>query len=267
VQVIQSEYALKQAEDAFRMTIGTDQDPYFQALDLELTEKADPEGELRTIDSAAALQEALSKRPEFEAVHAALANDDTRIRVAHNHLLPELDLTGIYASNGLGGTLLDTTTGVQSTTSSLNQLFGFNYPTYGAQLSLTLPIRNRAAKAEMGTALVSRRNDLYGERQLREQVMLDVNNAVHQLEQSKLSIAAGKEAVDLAKKNTAAEQRKYELGQGTIFLVLEAQTELATAQQALLQAEVGYQLAVADVDHATGDILAPYHVQIAELTR
>ena len=267
VQVIQAEYALKQAEDSFRMTIGTDQDPYYQALDLNLTEPAEPSGDLRTIDSAAALQEALIKRPEFSAVKAALANDDTRVRLAHNHLLPELDLTGLYASNGLGGTLLDTTTNTQSTTSSLNQLFGFNYPTYGAQISLTLPIRNRAAQAEMGTALVSRRNDLYGERQIREQVMLDVSNAVHQLEQSKLSIAAGKEAVDLAKKNTAAEQRKYELGNGTIFLVLEAQTELAAAQQSLLQAEVGYQLAVASVDHATGDLLEPYHVQIADLTR
>ena len=55
VQVIQSEYALKQAEDALRMTIGADQDPYFQALDLELTEKPEPEGELRTIDAAIAL--------------------------------------------------------------------------------------------------------------------------------------------------------------------------------------------------------------------
>ena len=30
VQVIQSEYALKQAEDTLRMTIGADQDPYFE---------------------------------------------------------------------------------------------------------------------------------------------------------------------------------------------------------------------------------------------
>jgi outer membrane protein TolC len=266
VQVIQSEYALKQAEDTLRMTIGTEQEPYFQALDLELTEKPEPEGELRKIDAAAALQQALTKRPEFDAAHAALANDDTRIHLAHNHLLPELDLTGIYASNGLGGTQF-TDAGLKTASSSLNQLFGFNYPTYGAQLSLSLPLKNRAAKAEMGNALVSRRNDLYGERQVREQVMLDVRNAVHQLEQSKLSIAAGNEAVDLAKKSMAAEQRKYELGQGTIFLVLEAQTELAAAEQTLLQAQVGYQLAVASVDHATGGLLEPYHVQIAELTR
>ena len=265
VQVIQSEYALKQAEDALRMTVGADQDPNIQALDLQLTEKPEPDGEMRTIDTATALQQALTKRPELDANRAALANDATSIRLAHNHLLPELDLTGIYASNGLGGTQLTSPSQIVST-SSLSQLANFSYPTYGAQLSLTLPIRNRAAQAEMGTALVSRRSDLYNERQLREQVQLDVSNAVHQLEQAKLSIAAGKEALDLAKKTMAAEQRKYDLGSETIFFVLEAQTELASAELGLLQAEVNYQLAVAGVDHATGELLEPYHVQIADLT-
>jgi outer membrane protein len=266
VQVIQSEYALKQAEDALRMTIGADQDPNVQALDLELTEKPEPEGELRTTDTATALQQALTKRPELDAVHAALSRDQTSIRLAHNHLLPQLDLTGAYASNGLGGTQF-TDAGVKQTSSSMNQLFGFTYPTYYAQLSLTLPLKNRAAKAEMGNALVSRRSDLYTERQTREQVMLDVSNSVHLLEQAKLSIAAGKESLDLAKKTLAAEQRKYELGSQTIFFVLEAQTELANAELSLLQGEVSYQIAVASVDHATGALLEPYHVQIAELTR
>lgn len=265
VQVIQSEYALKQAEDALRMTIGADQDPGVQALDLVLTEKPEPEGELRTTDTATALQQALTKRPELDAARAALSRDQTGIRLAHNHLLPQLDLTGAYASNGLGGTQF-TDEGVKHTTSSVNQLFGFTYPTYYAQLSLTLPLKNRAAKAEMGNALVSRRSDLYTERQTREQVTLDVSNAVHQLEQAKLSIAAGKESLDLSKKTLAAEQRKYELGSETIFFVLEAQTELANAELSLLQAEVNYQLAVADLDHATGELLDPYHVQIAELS-
>jgi outer membrane protein len=265
VQVIQSEYALKQAEDALRMTIGADQDPNIQALDLELTEQPEPAGELRTIDTATALQQALTKRPELDAAHAALANDETSIHLAHNHLLPELDLSAQYASNGVGGTQFSST-GVRTTSSSLSQLSTFNYPTYYAQLSLSLPLKNRAAKAALGSALVSRRSDLYNERQLREQVELDVSNAVHQLEQAKLSIAAGKEALDLSKKTMAAEQRKYDLGSETIFFVLEAQTELASAQLSLLQAEVNYQLAVTALDHATGELLEPYHVQIAELT-
>jgi outer membrane protein TolC len=265
VQVIQSEYALKQAEDALRMIIGADQDPNVQALDVELTETPEPAGELRTIDTATALQQALTKRPELDVARAALARDETSIRLAHNHLLPELDLTAQYASNGLGGTQF-TSTNQKVTSSSVNQLFGFNYPTYFAQLSVSLPLRNRAAQAEMGSALVSRRSDLYNQRQLREQVTLEVSNAVHQLEQAKLSIAAGKESLDLAKKTMVASQRKYELGSETIFLVLEAQTEFASAALGLLQAEVNYQLAVAGLDHATGELLGPYHVQIAELT-
>jgi len=266
VQVIQSEYALKQAEDLLRLTIGANQDPYFQAIDIDLTEKAEPGGELKTIDTATALQDALKKRPEFDAVRAALAKDEAQVRLARNHLLPQLDLVGLYASNGLGGAGLNAA-GLPTSSSWVNQVFGFGFPTYQAQLTLQLPLKNRAAKAEMGNALVSRRSDLLTERQVREQVTLDVSNAVHQLEQAKLSIVAGTEALDLAKKTTAAEQRKYELGSGTNFLVLEAQAEMANSEESLLQAEIGYQLAIAALDHATGNLLEPYHLQIAELSK
>jgi outer membrane protein len=266
VQVIESEYALRQAEDALRLTIGANQDPFLQALDLELTERPEPGDELRSIDAASALQTALTKRPEFEVAQAALARDETQIRLARNHLLPQLDVMALYASNGVGGRTGIDTIGQPLSSSWLTQMFGFGFPTYEAQLTLSLPLKNRAAKAEMGSALVSRRSDLYNQRFIREQVSLDVTNAVHQLEQAKLSVAAGKEALDLAQKTLAAEQRKYELGSGTIFFVLEAQTELASAQQSLLQSEVGYQIALASVDHATGELLEPYHVQIADLT-
>jgi len=38
VQMLQTEYVLKQAEDTLRLTIGADQDDFFRALDLDLTE-------------------------------------------------------------------------------------------------------------------------------------------------------------------------------------------------------------------------------------
>lgn len=271
VQVIQSEYALKQFEDALRLTIGADQDDYFRALDLDLTEKPEPEGELRTIDAAAAMQEALSRRPEFEAVRYALANDDTSIRLAHNHLEPDLSLTGFYQSNGLGGNQYSLTTNQLISRgglgSSFNQLFGFGFPGYGATLSLNLPLKNRAGQADLGDALTSRHRDLYSAQQVREQVTLEVSNAVHQLEQAKLTLTAGKTALDLAQKTLVAEQRKYELGAETIFFVLDAQTKLAQAESDLLLTQVQYQAALAAVDHATGSLLEPYHVQIAELTQ
>jgi outer membrane protein TolC len=267
VQVIQSEYALRQAEDAFRQTVGADLDPYFRALDLDLTEPPEPGEELRSVDAATALQQAMGKRPELEAARQSVANDDTSIRLAHNNLLPDLRVNGNYSGNGLNN--LATAQGVAAGGfgDSLNQLFGFGYPSYGFGLTLNLPVKNRSGQAALGNALISRGRDLYTERQIKEQITYDVSNAVHQLEEAKINIAASKESVDLARKTMAAEQRKYELGTGQIFLVLEAQTELAAAEQGLLQAEVGYRLAVAAVDYATGNLLEPYGVQIAELTR
>ncbi len=261
VTVIQSEYALKEAEDALRYTLGAATDPFLRALDLELTDLPARDEQLLEIDAATALKQALDARPELEAQRQSLANDDTSIRLAHNNLLPDLELGANYSGNGVAGS---PTGGLSD---SLNQAFGFGYPTYGFSLTLNLPVKNRSAQADLGNALVSRRRDLYGERQLREQITLEVFNAVHSLEQAKLSLAASNEALDLSKKNLAAEQRKYELGSETVYFVLEAQTELAVAESSVLQAEVAYQLAVAAVQHATGKLLDPYHVQIQELSR
>jgi len=96
-------------------------------------------------------------------------------------------------------------------------------------------------------------------------VTLDITNAVHQLEQASLTLAAGKTALDLAQKTLAAEQRKYELGAQPIFFTLDAQAKLALAESDLLRARINYQIALAAVDHATGNILQPYDVQIADL--
>lgn len=252
------------------MTIGASQDPYFGALDLDLTEQPDPAGELRAIDAATAVQQAQAERPEVLAARYALANDDTSIRVAHNQLKPDLSVNAFYQSNGLGGDQFSLTTGQLISQggvgSSFGQLFAFGFPAYGGTLTLNLPIKNRAAQAELGGALVSRHRDLYSAQQVRELVGLDVSNSVHQLEEAKLTLAAGKTALDLAQKALVAEQRKYELGAETIFFVLDAQTRLAEAELSLLQAQVGYQIAVAAVDHATGGLLQPYQVQIADLS-
>jgi outer membrane protein TolC len=268
--MIQSEYGLKQAEDLLRRTIGADLDNYFRALDLDLTERPEPTGDLVSLNQATALQRAFARRPEFEALREALANDETNIRLAHNNLLPDLRLNGFYTSNGLGGNQLDVSTTPPKLisqggfTDALGQIFGFGFPTYGFTLTLNLPIKNRAASADLGNALVSRRRGLYLERQLQQAVTLDVANVIHQLEEAKLSMAAAGIARDLAQKTLGAEQRKYELGTETIFFVLDAQNALAQAELSYLQAEIGYNLAVTAVDHATGELLARYEVQIAQ---
>jgi outer membrane protein TolC len=271
VEVIQAGYSLAQAEEALRLAIGADRDPQFHALELDLTEEPQPAGEPVSVDAETALAEALSQRPELEAVKSSLANDETQIRLAHNQLEPNLSLTGFYQSSGLGGNEYDISTqkliAPGGFGSSMSQLFGFGYPGYGGTLTLTLPVKNRAAQANLGTALVTRTRDLASGGQTREQITQDVGNAVHQLEEAKQALEAGKISFDLAQKSLASEQRKFELGAETNFFVLDAQTKLAQAELVLLQTRVNYQVALASVGHATGNLLAPYHVKIAELSK
>jgi outer membrane protein len=262
VGVIQAEYAVKQAEDQFRQGVGADIDPATRVLDLELTDRPEPVGELPNVDIPTALARAIANRPELEAAHQALAADELSIRLAHNYLKPDLELAGFYAGNGLAGNQ----TGVANTGlgNTLSQSFRFTYPAYGASLSLSLPIRNHNAEANLADALVSRRHDQYQERESNQNITLDVTTAVHALEAAKLGMEAAKVAVDLAKETLHADERKYELGTEQIFFVLDAQTQLAQAELNLIQSQVNFQLAVTQVDHATGDLLEHHHVQIVE---
>jgi outer membrane protein TolC len=93
-----------------------------------------------------------------------------------------------------------------------------------------------------------------------------VKNAVHDLEQAELVITAAQASRELAQKNLAAEQRKYELGAQTIFFVLDAQNQLSQAEQSVVAAQIFYQKALAEVDHATGSLLAKHKLVPAVAT-
>ena len=266
VEQIQAEYAQMQAEEALRLMIGADQDPQLKSIALELTESAQPDSDGENVEYDQILSTALSSRPEMSAAKEALAIDDTSIGYARNQLKPALNLGGQYSSNGIGGNQYDLATGQLTSQgglgSSFSQLFGFGYPTYQGSLTLNFPVRNRGAQAQLGNALVNRTRDLYTRRQAQELIARQVRDAVNQLSTAKVSLAAANTSLDLWRKSLAADQRKFELGAETNFFVLDAQTRLAQAELAQLQAEVNYQLALASIRHATGDLLTPYRMQL-----
>ena len=269
VTVIRAQYILKQDEDQLRMTLGADLDPAYSSLDLELVEPPKPPEPLLSVNTDKKIAEALSRRPDLSALDRQLEGSKLSIRLSKNRLKPDLELSAQYSSSGLGGNQYSSA-GARALIASgglgdaLGQAFGFGFPSYGVTLQLNFPIKNHAAEANLADARVRREQTLYLIRRTREQVRLEVENAVSELEQAKQSIAAAGTARDLAQKNVEAQQRKYELGSGLIFLVLQAQTQLAQAEQSLVQAQVNYRLAVADIGHATGSLLDQYQVQIQQ---
>jgi outer membrane protein len=259
--VTQSIYRLQQAVDALRQQIGADLDPDFRDIPIVLTEPVVPPGTEEPIDKEAMVEMAVRQRPDLKANLISLDIDDLNYQSAKNLLRPDLSLTMSYSSAGLGGTVFESIAGSQFRTipgglgDALNQVFGFNFPTYGFALSLRLPIRDRAAVANLADAAVSKRLDTLRARQTEQAIRLEVLNAVSNVESSRARVKLAQLSVDFAQKRLDAEQKKYDLGVTTIFFLLDAQNRLAEAQSELVTQASQYRRNLTNLLRVTGDLL------------
>jgi outer membrane protein TolC len=254
--VTQSRYRLEQTTDALRRQIGADLDPDFRHVPIELTEPVLPPVEESPTDAEQLVETAYRKRPDLKSALQDLDLDDLSYAAAKNNLRPDLAFGLFYSSLGLGGTgFIDGTSIPGGISDALGQVFGFNYPTYGFSLSLRLPIRDRRAVADMADAVVGKRLDTLRARSVEQSIRLDVLSAANNLESSKAGVKLAQVSVDFAQKRVDAEQKKYDLGVTTIFFLLEAQNDLASAQAELVTQAAQYRRNLTNLFRVTGELL------------
>jgi outer membrane protein len=257
IGVSQAKFALAQAQNALRKQIGADLDPQIRNLPIELTETVLPPSDTGQIDAEAAVATALANRPDLRSANQSLDLDELQIRKVRNDFLPDLSLTGTYTTQGIGA-LYDRSgflAGTGGFGDSLGQMFGFGYPVWGFGLQLRLPIRNRQASADLADALVGKKRDMLAVRNVQQQVRLDILQAVSQVEASKASVKLAQVALDFSQKRLDAEQKKYELGTSQIYFVLQAQQDLVTAQNTLVQQSVQYRRNLLNLSRRQGTLL------------
>lgn len=264
ILVTQARYRLAQFEDVLRLQMAVDLDPDLRKLPIVLTEPVLPPSDTKPFDKEALVAEALSLRPDLKATRQDVLNDDLFVRQAANNLRPDFSLFGNYTAQGRGGNLLPDPRAVPPRLSAipggisdaLSQMFGFNFPVYGFGLQLRLPLRDRRASADFADAVVAKRADLLAERQVAQQVRLDVLNAINLVENSRASVELAKIAADLAQKRVEAEQKKYDLGTTTLFFVLAAQQDLSQAQSDLVTQSVTYRRNQLNLLQRSGKLLS-----------
>ena len=237
-----------------------------------------------------ALEIAAQNRPEIEQADLNLRYQDIVIKANRNALLPTLDFFATYASSGLSGVqpiygacpagfqaaateCVNPTTGVTMAPpitgskyggagQSLSQIFHNDYPNYSVGLSLAIPIRNRSAQADAARALLEQRQLLEQLQRTKNQVEQDVRNAEIGVIQAKARIEASRKAVALSRQTLDAEQKKFQLGESTVFLVIQAQRDLTTAEGNEVQARSTYAKALTQFRQVTGTILGEYNIEL-----
>ena len=268
----------QQQQEKLKTELSKHVDIDLAGLPIEPTDKL-PEPSSNDIPSLEeALNLAAKNRPEIEQVQLNMRNQEYTIQRDRNALLPSLSVFATYLPTGLSGHFLcggnplfepACPKGLAGYVpggagDSLSQAFRNVYPNYSLGVSLSIPIRNRQAVADATRALIEQRQYRVQLQQKTNQAQQDVRNAVIAVTQAKAQIDAAREATELSKETLKGEQRKFELGESTPFLVIQAERDLASQEGIEAQARDAYAKALTQYATATGTILEKFNVEISE---
>jgi len=220
------------------------------------------------------IADAQAHRPELAEARIDLTNRDLTRKTAANALKPTLDLVAWYGTYGLAGvqTVAPQYQGPPITppltpsgySNAFSDLFKNNSPDYAVGLSLTIPIRNRAAQADQIRSQLEYRQAQLHLQQLQNQIGIEVRNAQFALLQNRSRVDAARKARDLAQQTFDIEQKKKDLGASTSNLVLQTQRDLAQAESNFVAAMSTYEKSRVELDRATGLTLTHTGIEIQD---
>ena len=243
-----------------------------------------------------AAKEAFAKRPELQEEALNLLNGAIDVQATRNALLPTATLTAQYSTVGLAGNQATFTTATiagapvvdangnpipggpflpatQFTPNGTAQA-GFgdamssalhnNFPDYQVSLNVQIPIRNRSAQADNQRAILTQRWLEAQLQQMKNAALLDVRNTYIALTQDRAQVDAASKARELQQQTFDAEQKKYQLGASTVYLVIQTQRDLINAQGTELRALANLAEAKANYERAVGRTLEVNRVSIAD---
>jgi outer membrane protein len=259
------------------------------------TDKPTPPPPIEAATFEDAVKEAFQKRPDVQEQYYNLKNANVDVRATKNALLPTASLGLQYASSGLAGNsfirgastteagapIVDTTgavvpglfvptivapvtgTAYDGFGTAQSQIIRNNFPLYAGQLTLTLPLRNRAAQADNIHAQLVERQFEAQVQQIKNNAVLDLRNTTIALEQGRAQVQSASKARELQQQTFDAEQKKYQLGASTVYNVILTQRDLITAQGTELRALANLAEAKANYERALGRTLDVNNVTIA----
>ncbi len=202
------------------------------------------------VDPERAVQRALGERQDLLQARTRLEANDVTLRYLKNQTLPALDLVGGYSLQGLGGTqfvregsgiggpIIGTLPGGFG--DALGNIRNAEFPTWNLGITVSYPLGGQA-DANYARARIQRSQTQAQIKALELTVATEVTNAALQVQSNLKRVEAASAARALAERRLDAEQSKFEVGLSTNFFVVQAQRDLADAQNIELRARLDYQ--------------------------
>ena len=269
--------SVSQAENSLKQLML--HDPLAPEWTAQLTPTDTPAFDLAPVNLAASLEDAHKNRTELRRLNLQKDINGIDLQYYRNQITPQVDLVGTLASTGLAGTPvfcdptppnvcpLVPTNLVGGYGQDLNNLSRVKTRNITVGVTISLPLRNQTAKANLAGALIQRDQLAASYRSQDQAIEMDVRNAAQSVDTTQKRVVASRQARESAEQQLAGEQKLYEVGRSTTFLLLQRQSELTNARTSELAAQTDYNKALADLQRATASTLRVNNVVVKDPTK
>jgi outer membrane protein TolC len=247
---------VRQAEDRLRLLIFDATHRDIWSVPLEPAD-APPLG-VAALDVESAVTRALSERTDLHQLRKAVETAKTTVKLASNQRLPDIRANATYQASGLGGTEVvraggfpGTIVGPGSITTFgtvLDQLFRSDYPTWAVGISVSYPIGGSVEEANYARTRLEEAQAAQRVKSAEARAIQQVRDAAWKIAMNAKRLDTTRAARNLAEQRVNAEQKRFEVGMSTSFLVIQAQRDLAQAKQNELSAILSYDLSLVDFE-------------------
>lgn len=201
-----------------------------------------------------AMGDALGRRPEVRQVRTQLLSQDVALEKARNDRLPKLNLVGTGYLTGAD----------MSFGQADRDLRKGDFYNWSVLLSFEYALEQSASRGALQRAELEKRRFLLQIRNLENQILVEVRDAVRSIKTDEKRIEATRRARILAQEQVDGEISRNEHGLSTTFRVLDVQKELVQARTNELKALIDYNLSWSLLDRVTGMLLEKNGIVLRE---
>lgn len=197
-------------------------------------------------------QKGMTMRPDLLQSELELEQQDITLKFNRNQLFPQLDVFGSFGYTGRD----------PSFSPMLEDLSEQRNPRYSYGISLTIPLGNRQARTDYEIAKANKERLLLQHKQLEQQILVSIENAINEARSSLQRVQATRSAVEFAQAALEAEQKKLDNGKSTSFQVLQFQRDLISRQSAEINALADYNRALSNLALQEGYTLEKLNIDV-----
>jgi HAE1 family hydrophobic/amphiphilic exporter-1 len=145
---------------------------------------------------------------------------------------------------------------------TLQNLFGGKTRNVTVGVTISFPWKNKTAEANLAGARIQKEQLQASTRSQEQIIEVDVRNSAQAVESARLRVLSAREARINAEAQLEGEQRLYQVGRSTTFLLFQRENALANARASELRSETDYNKALADLQRATSTTLRANNVVV-----